>query len=206
MNQNHEQPSMPNLGQEGAAEGVLRGMHVLPPLPEVAALQPGVPRCVLLGSGAIAHEALAAARLLAAEFGVAATVASVTSWSELAREGQAAERDRLLGAPAATPWLQQQLAALPGPIVATSDWVRAVPEQLRAHLPAGRHYATLGTDGFGRSDTRAALRRFFEVDRYYVTVAALSSLADDGAIETKIVAEAIAKYGLDPNKPNPVKV
>ena len=136
MNQNHEQPSMPNLGQEGAAEGVLRGLHLLPALPEVAALlqgtdtaaeAAGAPRCVLLGSGAILHEALAAARLLAADFGVAATVASVTSWSELAREGMAWERARTLGAPpqpAGEPWVTAQLAATDGPIVAATDYVR----------------------------------------------------------------------------------
>ncbi|MFN7482546.1 MAG: alpha-ketoglutarate dehydrogenase, partial [Betaproteobacteria bacterium] len=172
MNQNHEQPSMPNLGQEGAAEGVLRGLHRLPALPEVAALTEravmaanaaAAPRCVLLGSGAILHEALAAARLLAAEFGVAATVASVTSWSELAREGMACERARTLGAPpqqAGAPWVTAQLAATDGPIVAATDYVRAVPEQIRAFVPAGRRYATLGTDGFGRSDSREAVRGF----------------------------------------------
>jgi len=210
MNQNHEQPSMPNLGQEGAAEGVLRGLHRLPALPEVAALTEravtaanaaGAPRCVLLGSGAILHEALAAARLLAAEFGVAATVASVTSWSELAREGMACERARTLGAPpqqAGEPWVTAQLAATDGPIVAATDYVRAVPEQVRAYVPAGRRYATLGTDGFGRSDSREAVRGFFEVDARHIALRALVALADDGALPAEVPAQARARWGLGP--------
>jgi pyruvate dehydrogenase E1 component len=210
MNQNHEQPSMPNLGQEGAAEGVLRGLHRLPALPEVAALPEravtaadaaGAPRCVLLGSGAILHEALAAARLLAAEFGVAATVASVTSWSELAREGMACERARTLGAPpqqAGEPWVTAQLAATDGPIVAATDYVRAVPEQIRAFVPAGRRYATLGTDGFGRSDSREAVRGFFEVDARHIALRALVALADDGALPAEVPAQARARWGLGP--------
>ena len=210
MNQNHEQPSMPNLGQEGAAEGVLRGLHRLPALPEVAALTEravtaanaaGAPRCVLLGSGAILHEALAAARLLAAEFGVAATVASVTSWSELARESMACERARTLGAPpqqAGAPWVTAQLAATDGPIVAATDYVRAVPEQIRAFVPAGRRYATLGTDGFGRSDSREAVRGFFEVDARHIALRALVALADDGALPAEVPAQARARWGLGP--------
>ncbi len=210
MNQNHEQPSMPNLGQEGAAEGVLRGLHRLPALPEVAALTEravtaanaaGAPRCVLLGSGAILHEALAAARLLAAEFGVAATVASVTSWSELAREGMACERARTLGAPpqqAGEPWVTAQLAATDGPIVAATDYVRAVPEQIRAFVPAGRRYATLGTDGFGRSDSREAVRGFFEVDARHIALRALVALADDSELPAEVPAQALARWGLGP--------
>ncbi|MFN9102278.1 MAG: alpha-ketoglutarate dehydrogenase [Betaproteobacteria bacterium] len=210
MNQNHEQPSMPNLGQEGAAEGVLRGLHRLPALPEVSALPEsavtaanaaGAPRCVLLGSGAILHEALAAARLLAAEFGVAATVASVTSWSELAREGMACERARTLGAPpqqAGEPWVTAQLAATDGPIIAATDYVRAVPEQIRAFVPAGRRYATLGTDGFGRSDSREAVRGFFEVDARHIALRALVALADDGALPAEVPAQARARWGLGP--------
>ena len=192
MNENHAQPSMP----EGSAEGVLRGLHLLPALPEVAALPAGAPRCVLLGSGAILHEALAAARRLAAEFGVAASVASVTSWSELAREGMAAERARVLGADAPQPWVTAQLAATAGPIVAATDYVRAVPEQVRAFVPAGRRYATLGTDGFGRSDSRDAVRGFFEVDAAHIALRALVALADDGALPATAPAEARARWGL----------
>ncbi|MFN9747461.1 MAG: alpha-ketoglutarate dehydrogenase [Betaproteobacteria bacterium] len=199
MNQNHEQPSMPDLGQEGAAEGVLRGLHRLPALPEVTALPAAAPRCVLLGSGAILHEALAAARLLAADFGVAASVASVTSWSELAREGMAWERARTLGAPpqpAGGPWVTAQLAATDGPIVAATDYVRAVPEQVRAFVPAGRRYATLGTDGFGRSDSREAVRGFFEVDAKHIALRALVALADDGVLGPDVPAAARTRWGL----------
>ena len=192
MNENHAQPSLP----EGAAEGVLRGLHRLPPLPEAAALPATAPRCVLLGSGAIAHEALAAARRLASEFGVAATVASVTSWSELAREGMAWERARTLGGEAPEPWVSTQLAATAGPIVAATDYVRAVPEQVRAFVPAGRRYATLGTDGFGRSDSREAVRGFFEVDAKHIALRALVALADEGALPATVPAEARARWGL----------
>ena len=194
MNQNHEQPPMP----EGAAEGVLRGLHVLPALPEVASLPADAPRCVLLGSGAILHDALAAARRLAAEFGVAATVASVTSWSELAREGMATERGRVLGAEPSAAWVTAQLAATAGPIVAATDYVRAVPEQIRAYLPAGRRYATLGTDGFGRSDSREAVRGFFEVDARHIALRALVALADDRALPASVPAEARTRWGLAP--------
>ena len=204
MNQNHAQPSMP----EGAAEGVLRGLHVLPALPDMAALSQstgtaadaaGAPRCVLLGSGAILHEALAAARLLAADWGVAATVGSVTSWSELAREGMACERARLLGGEAGEPWLTTQLAATTGPVVAATDYVRAVPEQVRAYVPAGRRYATLGTDGFGRSDSREAVRGFFEVSPQHIALRALQALADDGVLAAEVPAAARQRYGLGPS-------
>jgi len=195
MNQNHAQPSMP----AGAAEGVLRGLHVLPALPEATALATSAPRCVLLGSGAILHEALAAARLLAADWGVAATVGSVTSWSELAREGMAIERARLLGGEAGEPWLTTQLAATTGPVVAATDYVRAVPEQVRAYVPAGRRYATLGTDGFGRSDSREAVRGFFEVSPQHIALRALQALADDGVLAAEVPATARQRYGLGPS-------
>jgi pyruvate dehydrogenase E1 component len=177
----------------------LRGLHVLPALPEVASLPADAPRCVLLGSGAILHDALAAARRLAAEFGVAATVASVTSWSELAREGMATERGRVLGAEPAAAWVTAQLAATAGPIVAATDYVRAVPEQIRAYLPAGRRYATLGTDGFGRSDSREAVRGFFEVSPQHIALRALQALADDGVLAAEVPAAARQRYGLGPS-------
>ena len=148
MNENYAQPDLP----EGAAEGVLRGCYVL--RASAAASEKSV---TLLGSGAILTEAVKAAALLAAE-GIAASVVSVTSWSELARDGLAC------GQSGATPWLAQTLAGTHGPVVAATDYVRAVPESVRACIPASRRYHTLGTDGFGRSDTRAALRAFFQVD------------------------------------------
>jgi pyruvate dehydrogenase E1 component len=164
-NANHAQPSLP----DGAAGNVLRGMHLARP----SAVDG--PKVQLLVSGAIFTEALAAAETLEAQ-GVRAHLWSVTSWSELARDGAACERDaRLTGRPA-PPFVTTQLQGHGGPVVAASDYVRAVPEQVRAYLPEGRRYTVLGTDGFGRSDTRAALRAFFEVDAASIVHAALRSL------------------------------
>src|SRR5690606_2369757 len=127
------------------------------------------------------NEALAAAQVLADDYGVAADVWSVTSWSELARDGMARERERRAGADdAAAPFVTERLGPTEGPVVAVSDYVRAVPEAIRAWLPAGRRYVTLGTDGFGRSDTRARLRSFFEVDRHAIALAALHALHEEG--------------------------
>ena len=172
MNENYAQPNLP----AEAREGVLRGCYLFDswmrpspkgqsPISSEESVAPAVTRAVtLLGSGAILTEVVKAAELLAAE-GVAASVVSVTSWSELARDGMACEQRALAGdADAGTPWLAQVLAGTAGPIVAATDYVRAVPETVRAWVPLGRAYATLGTDGFGRSDTRSALRSFFNVD------------------------------------------
>ena len=133
------------------------------------------PEVTLLGSGAILTEVIKAAQQLADQ-GVSATVYSVTSWSELARDGIAREKQALNGAAAVTPFLAQQLADSQGPVIAATDYVRAVPESVRAFLPAGRSYLTLGTDGFGRSDTRAALRSFFGVNASSIVQAALHRL------------------------------
>jgi pyruvate dehydrogenase E1 component len=184
MNQNHAQPSMP----AGAEEGVLRGLHLLPG--EAGA-------CTLLGSGAILHEVIEAAALLESDWGVQAQVGSVTSFSELARDGMACERERLLGGAAREPWATQVLSRTRGPIVAATDYVRAVPEQIRACIPAGRAYATLGTDGFGRSDSRAMLREFFEVSARHIALRALVALADVGSIDTAVPARARARYGIE---------
>jgi pyruvate dehydrogenase E1 component len=154
-------------------------------------------RCVLLGSGAILHEAIEAARWLAEHWQVQADVCSATSFSELAREGQSLERARVLGGgQVALPWATQVLLDTVGPIVAATDYVRAVPEQLRALVPAGRRYVTLGTDGFGRSDSRAQLREFFEVSPRHIVLRALQALADDGAIDAGVPAAARSRYGL----------
>jgi pyruvate dehydrogenase E1 component len=152
MNENYSQPDLP----DGAAEGVLRGCYVLQRLGE--APPSGERHVTLLGSGAIQTEVVKAAGLLVAQ-GFAVTVVSVTSWSELARDGMVCEEE-----PGARPWIAQVLDGTHGPIIAATDYVRAVPESIRAYLPAERRYLTLGTDGFGRSDTRASLRRFFRVD------------------------------------------
>ena len=158
MNQNYAQPDLP----AGAADGVLRGAYRFARLgPDNGA------QVTLLGSGAILTEVIQAAQALAAE-GIGVDVISITSWSELARDGE------LQGEAG---HLHTLLAGTQGPVIAASDYVRALPESVRAFIPAGRSYRTLGTDGFGRSDTRAALRRFFEVDAHSVAAAARTALA-----------------------------
>ncbi|MEY3673883.1 MAG: putative pyruvate dehydrogenase [Pseudomonadota bacterium] len=169
MNENYAQPNLP----EGVSEAILRGCYRLQSAP--SNLPHDAPRVSLMGSGAILLEVMKAADILA-EQGISSDVFSVTSWSELARDGQHQEREAMAGRQAETPFVQQQLALGQGPIVAATDYVRAVPESVRAFLPQGRRYITLGTDGFGRSDTRAALRRFFEVDAASVVKAARFAL------------------------------
>ena len=169
MNENYAQPNLP----EGVSQAILRGCYRL--RGAQTALPQDAPRVSLMGSGAILLEVMKAADILA-EQGIASDVFSVTSWSELARDGQHQEREAMAGRQAETPFVQQQLALGQGPIVAATDYVRAVPESVRAFLPQGRLYITLGTDGFGRSDTRAALRRFFEVDAASVVKAARFAL------------------------------
>jgi pyruvate dehydrogenase E1 component len=197
MNENYEHPAMP----EDAAPGILKGMYQF----RKGAASNG-PRVQLLGSGTIFMEAVAAAALLKNDWGVEADLWSCPSFNELARDGQDCARWNLLH-PTEKPRLSHVAASLAetrGPVIAATDYIRAFAEQIRALVP--RHYTVLGTDGFGRSDTREKLRHFFEVDRYWITLAALAALAEEGQLEKAKVAEAIAKYGLDPNKPNPVKV
>jgi pyruvate dehydrogenase E1 component len=195
LNENYPQPAMP----EGAAEGILKGLH------KVRAGQGGkkAPRVQLIGSGAILNEVLAAAALLEADWGVAADAWSATSFTELARDGMSCERAARLnpGAPARPSWVETCLGLTSGPVVAATDYVRAFAEQIRPWV--GRRYLVLGTDGFGRSDTREQLRRFFEVDRHHVVVAALTALGRDGAVPAGRAAEAMAKYGIDPSTPDP---
>jgi pyruvate dehydrogenase E1 component len=183
MNENYPHPPMP----EGAEEGILRGMH------RVRAADEG--RVRLLGSGTILREVEAAAEMLAEDFGVEADVFSVTSFPELAREGMEAERwSRLHPTEAArVPYVTSVLGD--GPVVAATDYVRSLADQIRPYVP-GR-YTVLGTDGFGRSDWRRTLRAFFEVDRRHVAVAALKALADDGALEPAVVQDAIDRYEID---------
>ena len=179
MNENYPQPTLPPL----AAEGVVRGAYLHSQWGQVAegvAGQPPGPCVTLLGSGAILTEVVKAAQQLA-EQGIAADVVSVTSWSELARDGFSALDSRPPGAQRGTPWITQVLAGTRGrvhaPVVAATDYVRAVPESIRACLPQGCSYATLGTDGFGRSDTRSALRNYFGVDAPHICALALNQLA-----------------------------
>jgi pyruvate dehydrogenase E1 component len=164
MNENYAQPDLP----AGVASEVIQGCYKLK---TVDAVPPGRQRVTLMGSGAILTEVVKAAEQLAA-LGVASDVFSVTSWSELARDGMACD-----GMPSEmSPFVQQQLSHSQGPIVAATDYVRAVPESIRAYVPPGRRYTCLGTDGFGRSDTRAALRAFFQVDAASIVKAALRAL------------------------------
>ena len=190
MNENHAQAAVP----AGDAGDIVRGMRRLAPPALVA--KPRA-RCVLAASGAILQEALAARELLAADYGVEATVFSVTSWSELARDHAAWERRRLFGTEGDTlPHATALLAHTEGPILAASDYVRAVAESIRPAVPAGRRFATLGTDGFGRSDSRAALRRFFEVDRRAIAARALHALSEDGAQPAKELRSALIWLGI----------
>jgi pyruvate dehydrogenase E1 component len=160
----------------------------------------------LLGSGTILNEVLAAAELLEDEWDVAAEVWSVTSFSELRRDGIEVERWNMLHPTeeARRAYVSECLSADRGPVVASTDYLRAVADQIRQWVP-GR-YRVLGTDGFGRSDYRSALRRFFEVDRHYGVVAALKELADSGELEPKRVQEAIERYEIDPQAPMPTTV
>ncbi|MEO8185952.1 MAG: pyruvate dehydrogenase (acetyl-transferring), homodimeric type [Burkholderiaceae bacterium] len=204
MNENYPQPGL----KKGQEEGILKGMYRLREGPAGSGTGKSIPRVQLLGSGTILREAIAAAEMLEKDWGVAGDVWSVTSFTELRRDGIDAERGNLLH-PNDKPrksYVTQELEKSAGPIVATSDYMRLFADQIRAYIPRGRDYRVLGTDGFGRSDTRAKLREFFEVDRRYVTIAALRALADEGSVPASKVAEAIKKYGIDANKPNPVTV
>jgi pyruvate dehydrogenase E1 component len=199
MNENYEHPPMP----EGAEEGILKGLYLLKPSKAKSKL-----RVQLLGSGTILREVEAAAQLLEADWDVAADVWSATSFTELRREGLACERWNLLHpeAKGRVPYVTKALQEKPGPVIAASDYVKTFAEQIRPFVPQGRSYKVLGTDGFGRSDSRARLRYFFEVNRHFVTVAALKALAEQGDVKPGQVAEAIKKYGIDPEKPDPTTV
>jgi pyruvate dehydrogenase E1 component len=191
MNENYAHPAMP----AGTEEGIVRGMYPL-------RSRDGA-RVQLLGSGTIMREAEAAGDLLEKDWGIAASVWSVTSYTELRRDGMSVERHNRLH-PMEAPqqsYVGQCLSPTQGPVVACGDYVRAVPDLIRSWVP--RRYVTLGTDGYGRSDTRVALRRFFEVDRAHIVVAALKALADEEAIPQSVVAEAIARYGIDAALANP---
>jgi pyruvate dehydrogenase E1 component len=187
MNENYAQPSAPQGDGESLREGILKGIHRLPHASNGSA-------CVqLLGAGAILGEVLAAQRMLKDDWGIDAAVWSVTSFTELQRDGIARERLQRLGETAGAPYVTVALGASRGPVIAATDYVRAVPELIRAFVP--RHYVTLGTDGFGRSDTRGALREFFEVDRGSIVVAALKALADERTLDASIVRQARQRYG-----------
>lgn len=194
MNEKYVQPPMP----KGAEEGIIKGMYRYQKT-EKAHVQ-------LLGSGAILNEVIAAAELLMRDFDMAADIWSVTSFVELRREALNLEREHLFAPEKkqSLSYVQQCLQETSGPIIAATDYVRAYADLIRPFVP--RSYTVLGTDGYGRSDTRVRLRHFFEVDRYHIAVAALYALAKEGTIPASQVTKAIKKYNIDPNKPNPVTV
>ena len=195
MNENYPQPAMP----KAAEKGIVKGLY------KFAAAGRRKKQVRLLGSGTILREVIAAAELLDQDWGVSSEVWSATSFNELARDGRACDREALLkpkGKPT-VPWVTQCLSGSSAPVIAATDYVKAHADQIRAWVPAP--YRVLGTDGFGRSDTRAALRRHFEIDRHYVVVAALKSLSETGEIEASAVADAIAKYGIDTSRPDPLQ-
>src|SRR4051794_11221451 len=195
MNENYEHPGLP----EGAEAGIIKGMYRLRSAPE--AKGPGVQ---LLGSGTILNEVIKAADLLA-DFGVSADIWSCPSFTELRREGIDAERWNLLhpGETPRVPYVTQCLSGQPGPVIASSDYMRTFADQIRPYVPG--QYVVLGTDGFGRSDYRRKLRSFFEVDRHFVALAALKALAAEGAVAKSVPAEAVKKFGIDPEKNNPTR-
>jgi pyruvate dehydrogenase E1 component len=197
MNENYTHPAMP----KGAEEGIIKGMYKFSTGPG----KQGKPAVQLLGSGTILREVIAAAELLEKDFGVAADVWSVTSFNELRRDGIDCERWNTLH-PESQPRTSFVDACLDAktPVVAATDYIRAYADQIRPFIKA--RYKTLGTDGFGRSDTRKKLRGFFEVDRYYVTVTVLKALADEGTIPVSTVTKAIKQYKINPDKPNPTTV
>jgi len=198
MNENYAQPGL----KTGDEAGILKGMYKIKPS---ESKDKKAPKAQLLGSGTILREVIAAADLLQADWGVSADVWSATSFTELRRNGMDCERHNMLH-PAAkplVPYVTELLEKTEGPIVASTDYMKLFADQIRPFIPEGRRYKVLGTDGFGRSDFRAKLREHFEVDRHFVVLATLVELAREGKVDKDAPAKAIAKYGINPNKPNP---
>lgn len=197
MNEQYTHPDMP----AGAEEGIVKGIYKLHDAKKK------VKKSVqLMGAGTILREVEAAADLLRDDFAVESDVWSVTSVNELARDGQQVDRWNRMH-PESEPqkaYITEILEPTKGPFVISTDYMKSYSEQLRPYMPGS--YTVLGTDGFGRSDTRSQLRKFFEVNRYYVVVAALKALADEGTIKASVVSDAIKKYGLDAEKANPLTV
>jgi len=196
MNENYVHPPMP----AGVEDGILKGMYLL----QVGGR--GKIRAQLMGSGTILREVLGAAELLIEDFGIPTDVWSVTSFNELRRDALTVERWNHLH-PDSEPrkcYIEQAFAGRPGPYIAATDYMKIVADQIQRWVP-GR-FVSLGTDGYGRSDARAALRQHFEVDKRFIAVSALKALADEGALDQKSVAQAIENYGIDPDRPNPVSL
>ena len=196
LNENYAMPGL----VPGTEEQIIKGMYLLQEGPKKT------PRVNLMGSGTILREVMAARDLLDQDWGVSANVWSCPSFNELARDGQDCERWNMLNpnAEPRVPFVTQQLASHAGPVIASTDYIKSYCEQIRAFVPRGRAYKVLGTDGFGRSDFRSKLREHFEVNRHYVVVAALKALAEEGTVPVAKVGEAIARYGLNPAKLNPL--
>jgi pyruvate dehydrogenase E1 component len=196
MNENYVQPAMP----KGVEKGIVKGMYKY----SEDSAKKGEAKVQLFGSGTILREVIVAAEQLKNDWGVSADVWSVTSYNELAREARDCERWNMLNPQkkARVSYIEQQLQDCEGPVISSSDYVRNVAEQIRNFVPAT--YTVLGTDGFGRSDTRKQLRKHFEVSSHYVTVAALKTLADEGTIPASKVKDAIKKYHISIRKPNPL--
>ncbi|MCK9516497.1 MAG: pyruvate dehydrogenase (acetyl-transferring), homodimeric type [Ottowia sp.] len=195
----NENYAMPGLA-EGTEEQILKGMYLCQPGAK------GTPRVQLLGSGTILRESIAAQALLAEDWGVQADVWSCPSFNELAREGRGVRRWNLLhpGEQPQVPFVTQQLQDHPGPVIASTDWVKSYTDQIRDFIPEGRSYTVLGTDGYGRSDFRFRLREHFEIDRHYITLAALQALVRTGEVEKAKVAQAIKKYAIKVDKIDPL--
>ena len=194
MNENYVHPPMP----AGVEDGILKGMYLL----QVGGQ--GKIRAQLMGSGTILREVIAAAELLEKDFRIPTDVWSVTSFNELRRDALEVERWNHLH-PEAEPrksYIEEKLANVPGPFIAATDYMKIVPDQIERWID-GR-FISLGTDGYGRSDAREALRQHFEVDRRFIAVTALKALADDGVLDQKTVSQAIEKYEIDPDRPDPV--
>ncbi|HIG89172.1 MAG TPA: pyruvate dehydrogenase (acetyl-transferring), homodimeric type, partial [Candidatus Thioglobus sp.] len=195
MNELYTHPEMP----KDTEQGIIKGIY---PLKEVGSSKTEVQ---LLGCGTILREVEKAAQMLADDWDVKSSIWSVTSFNELTREAQAIDREnRFSTNEPQVPYITQCLSATKGPVIATTDYMRNYAEQVRKYIP--NRYEVLGTDGFGRSDSRAALRDFFEVDANYVTLAALKALVDEGEMDESVVAQAVEKYGINTSKPNPMTV
>lgn len=194
MNENYAHPAMP----KGAEEGIVKGLYAFRKNKDA--------QCQLMGSGTILNEVIAAAELLETDFNIKSNIWSATSFNELRREGLLIERWNMLhpDKKAKASYVEKSLAKENGPVIAATDYMKTYPDQIRQFVPQKFH--VLGTDGFGRSDTRKQLRKFFEVNRYYIAIAALHALAEEGAIDKKQVKEAIKKYDIDSEKPDPTLV
>jgi pyruvate dehydrogenase E1 component len=198
LNENYPMPGL----LAGTEAQIIKGMYLCKPAKDAA----NTMRVQLLGSGTILRESIAAQELLEQDWGIAADVWSCPSFNELTRDGQDAERHNLLHpvGEQRVSFVGQQLAGSTGPVVASTDYMKAYAEQIRSFIPKGRTYKVLGTDGFGRSDFRSKLREHFEVNRHYIVVAALKAMSEEGTVPVADVAAAIAKYGIQTDKVNPL--